>query len=304
MASWLPWKRLEIEPGVRLGTYSQTDETYPEPRALVRLTLLSGRPMVDRLSLKAAAGVYRQRPSLFETDTQLGNPALRSMLARHYLVGVEYKPQETTRLELDGFTMQQRDVIVRTTATTTRDDGTTGPEVFSNDGYGSSRGLEVYVDQRLWRHVDGWLFYTYATSDLTQPTLTTNQSAYDQTHVLGLAVGVELPMGFHAHTRFLYATGLPATGVAGTIFNASTAQYVSVAGATLGERAPAFEQLDLRVDKTFDLGGALLTAYLDVRNVLNRTNVASSSATNFDASRVYYRTGLPILPLLGARADF
>jgi TonB family protein len=296
MANWQPFKIVELDPGIRLGTYSQTDETYLEPRALARVTLLSNRKYIDRLSLKGAAGIYRQRPSLFETDPQIGTPGLTSMLARQYLVGIEYKPQKETRIELDAFYAQERDVIVRTTATTT--------PVFSNAGYGSTQGIEIYVDQELWKHVDGWLFYTYATSDLHIPTETTSQSPYDQTHMLGAALGYQLPLGFQVRGRFLYATGLPLTGIAGTIFNSSTAQYVSLTGAPLGTRAPDFEQLDLRVDKTFVIRTVALTTYLDIRNVTNRANVASSYATNYDASRLYYRRGLPILPLFGARADF
>jgi hypothetical protein len=303
-ANWSPWKRLELEPGIRLGTYSQTDETYTEPRGLVRLKLVERARYAESLALKVAAGIYRQRPSLFETDAQLGNPTLTSMLARQYLAGIEYRPVTTTHLELDGFYAEQRHVVVRTSATLTRDDGTTAPAVFSNEGSGSTSGFEVFAEQELWKGLDGWLFYTYATSSLSQPTVSTNQSAYDQTHMLGASLGLALPMAFHVRGRFIYATGLPTTGIAGTIFNASTAQYVTLTGASLGERVPAYEQLDLRVDKVFALGETALTVYLDVRNVTNRVNVGSVSAYNYDSSRAYYRTGMPLLPLLGARVDF
>ena len=78
---------------------------------------------------------------------------------------------------------------------------------------------------------------------------------------------------------------------------------MSLPGATLGDRTPDFSQLDLRLDKTWETKAAKTTAYVDVRNVYNRANLVTQYSYNFDYTHKYARSGLPILPMLGARVD-
>ena len=48
------------------------------------------------------------------------------------------------------------------------------------------------------------------------------------------------------------------------------------------QRLPSFKQLDTRFNKSFGLGGVDLTAYLDVRNLLNFKNVLQVFSVNGD----------------------
>jgi len=64
-----------------------------------------------------------------------------------------------------------------------------------------------------------------------------------------------------------------------------------------------FNQLDLRVERTFTFSWWTLGAYLDVQNVFNTQN-PESTAYDYryrDSSPV---RGLPILPVLGLRGRF
>ena len=40
------------------------------------------------------------------------------------------------------------------------------PLVYDNGGGGSTKGLEVFAQQELWHHLDGWLFYIYSVADI------------------------------------------------------------------------------------------------------------------------------------------
>ena len=104
--------------------------------------------------------------------------------------------------------------------------------------------------------------------------------------------------------RWQYASGNPTTAITGSIFNAGTNQYSPIYSDTLGARTDAYHQLDLRLDKTWDLKALRLTTYLDVRNVYNQASQAETLTYNFDYSLSWTRTGLPFLPLLGAKAEF
>src|SRR5262249_21230291 len=69
------------------------------------------------------------------------------------------------------------------------------------------------------------------------------------------------------------------------------------------DRLPAFNQLDARIDKRWVFDRWMLTAYLDVQNVLNHSNT-EFILHNFDYSQTAPVTGLPIIPALGIKGVF
>src|SRR6185437_7349744 len=95
-----------------------------------------------------------------------------------------------------------------------------------------------------------------------------------------------------------YATGFPRTPVVGMYTYGQT--YEPLFGALDSIRIPAFWQIDVRVSKKFRVGASDLEAYLDVQNVTDRSNPEELVYTP-DYSQRSYITGLPILPVLGAR---
>ena len=68
-------------------------------------------------------------------------------------------------------------------------------------------------------------------------------------------------------------------------------------------RLAAFNQLDLRVDKTFLFQRWMLKVYLDITNVYNNPNVELNQPS-YDFTRRATLTGLPIIPSFGIRAEF
>ena len=83
-----------------------------------------------------------------------------------------------------------------------------------------------------------------------------------------------------------------------------TGTYEPFFGALNSIRIPAFWQLDVRVSKRFThRRGSALEAYLDVQNVTNRSN-PEEIVYSPDYSQRRYITGLPILPVLGARLSW
>ena len=68
-------------------------------------------------------------------------------------------------------------------------------------------------------------------------------------------------------------------------------------------RIPDFFQLDVRLSKRWKLGRTVLETYLDVQNAFNRQNPEEIVySQNYAQPR--YITGLPILPVLGARLSW
>jgi hypothetical protein len=70
-----------------------------------------------------------------------------------------------------------------------------------------------------------------------------------------------------------------------------------------GERLPMFNQLDIRVDKSWKTADGRISLYLDIQNVYNSGNV-EGVVYNYNQTKRTYATGLPIIPSIGARGEF
>jgi len=128
--------------------------------------------------------------------------------------------------------------------------------------------------------------------------------SFDQTHVLALVLGVNLPLGFRIGGRFRYATGNPYTPLKASYYDAAADVYVpGPDGAPLSERLPEFIQLDLRVDKEFIFDSWRMKIYLELNNATNQANV-ERQGYNFNFSQRQDIVSLPIQPSLGIRGSF
>src|SRR6185312_12374175 len=109
---------------------------------------------------------------------------------------------------------------------------------------------------------------------------------------------VYLPKGFEVGARYRYISGYPYTLSYGGWYDADVDVYAPAQGPVNTGRLPAFNQLDVRVDKTFVFQRWVLKAYLDITNITNDANVELNQP-NYDFTRRASLTGLPIIPSSG-----
>ena len=167
-------------------------------------------------------------------------------------------------------------------------------------------GLELLLRRPLTRRLYGWVAYTLmrsqlfteARADLVAKRFTAD---FDQRHNLALIASYKLPRNWQIGGRFRLVSGTPYTPILGALQYEGS--FLQIQGPYNSARFPPFHQLDLRVDKRWILRRASVTAYLDVQNVYNRTNV-EAYIYNYDFSSAAGGVGLPIFPSLGLRVDF
>ena len=82
-----------------------------------------------------------------------------------------------------------------------------------------------------------------------------------------------------------------------------TDTYVPVYGPVNSYRLPDFAQLDVRIDKVWVFDNWSLDLYLDIQNVYAHAN-QEGLQYNYDYTQAKPTSGLPILPILGIRAEF
>ncbi len=79
--------------------------------------------------------------------------------------------------------------------------------------------------------------------------------------------------------------------------------YEPVFGAHNSIRIPAFAQLDARFAKRFQWSWGKAEAFVDVQNVTDRSN-PEEIVYNYTYRKRGYISGLPVLPVVGARFEW
>jgi TonB family protein len=290
--------RLRLSPGVRLDWFALTSAVTLDPRVEARWQLSR------RSSLKGAVGLYSQEPEPQDTDPNFGNPHIGPEHALHLGAGFERLLGAGLRVSVEAFYKYLYDLSTPSTQPVVGDDGKVRREGVANQGEGFVAGGEFLIRQSLGKRLFGWLSYTLMRSERTdRPGTPSRLFDFDQTHVLTLALHANLPRGWEAGIRFRYVTGNPYTPRLGGLYTADSDAYVPIPGALNSQRLPDFQQLDLRVDKSFVFERWILALYLDVQNVYNYENV-EGLRYQYDFARTAPLTGLPILPAFGVRGKF
>jgi TonB family protein len=302
-----PFDRLRIVPGLRADYYRDANHGDLAPRVSGRYDLVKGAaedaPARRRTTLKAGAGLFYQPPEYQETDEVFGTPDLLSNRAAHYTLGIEQELTRQIDVSVEGFYKDFSQLVSRRS-----DLSSATGYVYANEGDGHAMGLETLLKYKPDERFFGWVAYTLSRSvRRDNPDEPEHLFQYDQTHNLIMLGSYRLGRGWEFGARFRLVSGALVTPLVPrpslpAIYAADAGSYVPIEGRPYSRRLPLFHQLDLRIDKRWQLKRARLSAYLDVQNVYNNPT-AEQLIYNFDFSKSSYQTGLPIIPSLGFRLE-
>ena len=212
-----------------------------------------------------------------------GNPDLKPQRTVMYEIGFRQEFFDDFLIDITGFYRDVRDWI------------TAGPiiqtynlvtySIFTNKDYANVKGITFSFNKRFNNNFSFDLNYTYQVAEGSnsspedeynaaigsgEPSLFLIPMDWDQNHLLNasLLVGID---GWGASLLARYGTGLP--------YTPSVTQYTADRGITSGllrnsRYRPSQFTIDLKLDKTFDLMGLDITAFLRVFNLFdNRVTV-------------------------------
>jgi TonB family protein len=300
--------RLHIVPGVRVEPYvtyvSRTvpaDGTNPavglfEEQSMIEPRLSARWSPLPSVTFKGAYGLYHEAPQPSDLSSVFGNPTLGPETAEHLLGGLVVGTPDVLSVETTAFRVTSQGLAVRSPLASPL-----VAQALVPTGVGRTLGIQFLIRKKLSSKFFGWLTYTLSRSQRAEA-----EGApfypydYDQTNVLAALASYDLGHGFDVGARFRYATGYPRTPVVGAYFDAKSGLYEPIFGALNSIRIPDFYELDARVSKRFAMGSTAIEVYLDVQNVTDHAN-AEELVYSLDYSQRRTLTGLPILPVLGAR---
>ena len=307
--------RLTLTPGGRIDHWSPTATTTASPWINAEWRL------AERTRLRAGSGVYRQFPSLDQVHgLQGGGPDLRPERALHLDAGVEQTLPHQTRLLLNVYARQERDVLW-TPGSEPRlsSSGVIQPGLFYapwvNTLDGEARGVEVVVRRDATDGFSGWAGYAFGRLKYTETS--TGEEFWadaDQRHTLSLYGNYRLSSRSSLSARYRYGSNYPMIGYIGepspALGNVPVIDgrplFYALSNQRNTLRLPAYSRLDIRADRAFNWSGRRFVVFVDVANIANRTNLRNQDYGVDRAGRVFGATEslMPIVPSGGFVIEF
>ncbi len=298
---WMPWPRVTLTPGLRVDRFAAARGTAGAGWLLAEVAVARA------LRVRSGAARFTQGPQLDQAARVSRGTVLGVQRAEAFDLGLEQRVGERWRVNLSGYRRLERDRL-RLGESEPRVVGA-GVVVPAATGWanaldGRARGLELTVERRSTNGLSGWLAYAWGThTETVAATGETFPGDYDQRHTLN-AYGIFRWSGRTSlSARARLGSNFPLPGyfeyVDGDTYRLGTARNT--------ERLPQYSRVDVRADRTFTRQTRRLTLFVEVVNVLNRTNVGLADPGINVRSRVVsglVETLFPLLPSAGLLIEF
>jgi len=239
------------------------------------------------INLNFNTGIYYQLPTYTvlgyrnSTTNELENKenGVTYIRSKHLVGGIEFNLPSNSRITVEGFYKRydQYPFLLEDSislANLGADFGVIGNAPVSSTSEGRSHGIELLLQQKLYKGFYGILAYTWVRSEFEDKNEKLIPSSWDNRHVVSLTAGKKFGKNWEVGARWLFTGGSPYTpfNVQETVRmeNWDVRPYgVPDYDQLNSQRISAYHQLDLRIDKKYFFPRWSLNIYFDVQNVYN-----------------------------------
>ena len=299
-------ERVHLTAGMRQDEFSLSTVQVTSPYASA-----SFKPLTKTL-VQMDWGQYAQFPELNQIFSTFTHIPLLPERSTHYEAVVEQTLDERTRLRVEFYDRQDRDLLARPALDprlllngSIFNDVPNAPWLKSERGY--SRGAQLFIQRRSANGFTGWISYAYGHAEIRDSTLGVGfPSDYDQRHTFNAYVSRRLRPTVNVSARFTYGSGMPLPGFYRAEVGAGTAYFLTTN--RNGLRAPDYQRTDLRLNKAYVHKKSKATLFAEVINVTNHHNRDFDSPGPYDSTtgRTFpnFFSMFPILPSAGILYEF
>ena len=284
-------EKLSLTLGLRfdLNTFTSSTNGFKEvfsPRFTASFALSS------KVNINATIGRYTKIPvytilGYKFSNGELANSKAKNIVCDHLAGGFEFLPTTSLRITVEGFYKEYSNYPVSiasgiSLANLGNDFGAIGSEAVVSNGKGRSYGAELFIQQKLIKDFFITASYTYFYSQFSGLSGQYISSTWDNRNLLSLIVGKKFKKGWELGAKYRLSGGTPYSPFDMAASQSSytiTGQGVQDYSKLNTERLPAFNQLDLRVDKKFNFKKTSLNIYLDFQNALMAKSVSKDYYT-------------------------
>ena len=299
-----PLPALSVAFGVRVDYLDVIEQLSVQPRGSVSIKLPIGS------NLRFAYGHYEQSPQLSELLSENGNSALKSSLARHYIMELEHELSSQTELKFASYYKDSQKLV-------TEDEVSN----FLNQGTGYVGGVEAFLRHRIPDKFFGWISYAYTHAERREnPDVTSQPYLFDNTHIVSIVANYNFNPDFEIGAKWQYLSGTAEAPISAVVLiqdpvtrglNPLFASFSRVLGAKL----TPYHKLDLRISRKWNFGGMKIGGFIEVLNVYNRENTIEfiqnegtfeiqGEEITIEEHEVGTARQLPLLPYIGLTLEF
>jgi outer membrane receptor protein involved in Fe transport len=295
--------RLDVTLGGRLDHYQALDEVRFSPRVGV------GYRLTDKVTWTASYGAYYQQPYFIFLATFPENRVLDPWRADHVVTGVAWQPSASWRLTLEAYRKDYDDYPVATEypSLSLANIGDTFnvrealfPLTSAGDGY--SQGVELFVEKRFGGGLYGQGNLSLSRTRHAGLDGVLRPGSFDYPVVFNVTGGYRLSRAWDVSMRVSWLSGRPYTPYDEQVSGEQRRAVYDLSNVN-AFRAPDYFRLDVRVDRTFLVGGQPFVLFGGVQNLTNRRNFAGyqwNRATNTQE----FSEQQGIFPILGLEWRF
>jgi hypothetical protein len=263
---WTIGGRATIDAGLRLARSSATGEIVASPWVLGSWT-----PVRD-VTVRAGISGIAQPPDLDQLATA---PAtVRAERSISVDAGVEHQLTRGLRWQFTAYHRRERDVL-RLQDAETRLSGSLLIErvpapIWANTLAGSSHGFEISLQRRAASGLSGWIGYAYGRTryeDTNRIPVERYWADFDQRHSLNAYGQIRLSAATSFSSRLRVGSNFPVPGYFRRLGDA-----LFLAEERNAVRLPVYARLDVRANRAFTYDRRRLTLFVEVVNLLGRTN--------------------------------
>lgn len=277
--------KLDLSIGFRIDDDSYT--TGKKELANISPRLALGYKLTENWKLNATAGRYFKIPPYtilgYQQNNEFVNTNTQYIQSDHLGVGIERFLGPASSVSLEGFYKLYDNYPVSindevSLANKGADFEVLGNEEIASIGRGRAYGLEFFYQQKLTERFYGVFSYTYFYSEFSG--LNPNDylpSLWDSRHLASFTGGYQFKRNWELSMRYRFAGQTPYVLVD---ISATTITYPQVVldYSSLGNvRLGSFNQLDIRVDKKWNLKKLSVNLYFEIQNALAQTSPSPSN---------------------------
>jgi hypothetical protein len=297
-------ERIRLTAGVRHDQFSESQVQVTSPYASASFAPLK------KTHLQLDWGQYAQFPELNQIFSTFTHAPLLPERSTHYEAVVEQTLDERTRLRVEFYNRQDRDLLARPLLDPRL---LLNGSIFNavpdaplrNSERGYSRGAQVFLQRRTANGFTGWISYAYGHAEIRDGDLGVRfPSDFDQRHTFNAYVSRRLRPTVNVSARFTYGSGMPLPGF---YRQDGTGAYFLTTNRN-GLRAPDYQRTDLRLNKAYVHKKSKATLFAEVINLTNHHNRDFDSPGPYDSvtTQTYpkFFSMFPILPSAGVLVEF
>ena len=299
-----PLPALSVALGVRLDYLDLIEQLSIQPRGSISIKLPIGS------NLRFAYGHYEQSPQLSQLLSENGNPALKSSLARHYIMEIEHELSSQTEFEFAAYYKDSQNLI-------TEDEVSN----FRNQGTGYVGGAEAFLRHRVPDKFFGWISYAYTHAERREnPDATYQPYLFDNTHIVSIVANYNFNPDFEIGAKWQYLSGTSEAPISTLILiqdpvtRGLNPLFAGLDRALSAELTP-YHKLDLRISHKWNFRGVKIGGFIEVLNVYNRKNTIGfvleegtfeiqGEEFEIEAQEIGEGSQLPLLPYFGLTVEF